>query len=331
MERVTVIGAGVMGHGIAQLYAMAGFRVGLYDVAEAVLANAVQRMEESLRDMVDAGWLTSEDATAALARVETTTDLREAVAGSFWVTEVIPEVLELKHDLYAQLEEEVAESCVIASNTSTLPLAQLTARAKRPERFVITHFFNPAQLVPLVEVVRGPETREDVVQQTIAMLRRLGKAPVVLKKDVPGFIANRLQAALVREAFHLLAEGVADAEDIDRALSEGPGFRWAFIGALATADFGGLDTWQRVCANLFPVLSNAVEPPAWMAEKVAAGMLGAKTGSGIFSYAQGEVEERLRARDAAFLQLLGIKRGIPSPLLGDRGGVTSGDRGSKKA
>ncbi|SFU87429.1 3-hydroxyacyl-CoA dehydrogenase family protein [Alicyclobacillus macrosporangiidus] len=317
MDRVSVIGAGVMGHGIAQLYAMAGFRVGLYDVDASVLANAVQRMEASLRDMADVGGLTAEDATAALARVETTTDLREAVAGSCWVTEAIPEVLPLKHDLYAQLEEKVAKSCVIASNTSTLPLAELTARAKHPERFVITHFFNPAQLVPLVEIVRGPQTREDVVQEAVAMLRRLGKAPVVLKKDVPGFIANRLQAALVREAFHLLAEGVADAEDIDRALSEGPGFRWAFIGALATPDFGGLDTWQRVCANLFPVLSNAVEPPAWLAEKVVDGMLGAKTGSGIFSYAPGELEERLRARDAAFLQLLGIKRGNALPPAGN--------------
>ncbi|MCL6517284.1 3-hydroxyacyl-CoA dehydrogenase family protein [Alicyclobacillus sp.] len=311
MERTSVLGAGVMGHGIALLHAVAGFDVRLYDVAPGPLERALGEIDRSLERMRQAGWLTDEEARQARTRLHPVTDLHEAVAGSTWITEAIPEVLSLKHELYQQLEEQVDATTVIASNTSTLPLAELTAHARHPERFIITHYFNPAQWVPLVEVVRGEATDPGVTERTVDLLRRMGKTPVLLKKDTPGFIANRLQAALVREAFSLLEEGVADARDIDLALTAGPGFRWAFIGALCTADFGGLDTWQRVCANLFPVLSNATEPPAWLKKKVAEGALGAKTGRGIFDYAPGELEARLDERDDAFVQLMNLRRRLP--------------------
>jgi 3-hydroxybutyryl-CoA dehydrogenase len=172
---------------------------------------------------------------------------------------------------------------------------------------VITHFFNPAQLVPLVEVVPHPSMPQAAVAEVLEMLRRLGKHPVLLRREVPGFVANRLQAAVAREAFHLLEQGVASAEEIDAAVTEGPGFRWPFVGPIEIAELGGLDTWQRVLDQLAPELCRDQQAPEAIRALVARGDLGAKTGRGLLDHAARPLADRLLARDRFLVRLAKLK------------------------
>lgn len=308
-NQAAVIGSGVMGHGIAQEYALAGYTVSLYDLKEEWLSKARHNVETSLSLLVREQVISEQAKQDALERIILTTDLQAAVAQADVITEAIPEVLELKWELFEKLEQYAKQDAIIASNTSTFSIKKLIEKAKTPQRFIITHFFNPAQLVPLVEIVRDEKTADEVVSAVMEIMVKIGKSPVLLKKDVPGFIANRLQAALMREAFYLLQEGVADAEQIDTVMKDGIGFRWAFVGPIETADFGGLDTWKRVIDNLAPVLDASQKAPALIAERVAKGELGTKTGSGIYAYADKSVEEKLKARDEQFIRLAKMKRG----------------------
>lgn len=308
-KQVAVIGSGVMGHGIAQEYALAGYTVFLYDLQESFLIKAKRSVENSLNLLVKEQVISEQAKQDALERIVLTTDLQTAVAKADVITEAIPEVIEMKWDLFEKLEQFAKEDAIIASNTSTFSIARLIEKAKTPQRIIITHFFNPAQLVPLVEIVRHESTSEAVVSRIMELMVEIGKSPVLLKKDVPGFIANRLQAALMREAFSLLKEGVADAREIDTVMKDGIGFRWAFVGPIETADFGGLDTWKRVIDNLAPELNASQKAPELIDELVEKGELGTKTGSGIYSYADTSVEEKLKQRDEQFIRLAKMKRG----------------------
>jgi 3-hydroxybutyryl-CoA dehydrogenase len=308
IEQIAVIGAGVMGHGIAQAYAQAGISVFLYDINKSYLEKAKQDIQANLTLQIQRGLITEKESEKALSLITFTTDLKEAVQNADFITEAIPEVIEWKWELYEKLERMAKPNAIIASNTSTLPISRLALHAQHPERMVITHFFNPAQLVPLVEIVRHECTTDETVELTLDLLRKAKKTPVLLKREVPGFIANRLQAAIVREAFYLLEEGVAQAHDIDLAITAGPGFRWSFLGPIETADFGGLDTWKRVIDNLAPELSKAQEAPRILNERVEAGHLGTKTGQGIYEYKDISVPEKIKERDEKFIELLKIKQ-----------------------
>ncbi|OCA81594.1 3-hydroxybutyryl-CoA dehydrogenase [Bacillus sp. FJAT-27225] len=307
IKNVTVIGSGVMGHGIAQVYALAGYPVKMYDIKEEFLQKAMELVKANLSLLIQENVITDQEKSAALERINPTTDLEEAVRDADFITEAIPEIIELKWELFSNLEKFAKPEAIIASNTSTFPISRLIEKASTPERMLITHFFNPAQLVPLVEIVKHDNVSEETVQLTKDLMTNIGKTPVVLNKDVPGFIANRLQAAIVREAFYLLKEGVADARDIDTVITAGPGFRWAFIGPIETADFGGLDTWKRVVENLAPVLDDSKGAPAVIEELYAQGKLGTKTGEGIYKYDNVSVGDKIRERDENFIRLAKIK------------------------
>lgn len=308
---VAVVGAGLMGHGIAHLYARAGFEVRLCDTGEEVLRRATAEAAAELDLLVEEGALGRAEAESALARIRTTTDLEAAVRGATFVTEAIPELLELKWETYRRIERSAPPSAIIASNTSTIPVARLAERARHPGRMAITHFFNPPHLVPLVEVVTHPSAPAEVVDQVMGLMRRIGRHPVLIRKEVPGFVANRLQAALAREAFHLLELGVADARDIDAVVTEGPGVRWPLLGPLEIADLGGLDVWRRVLDNLAPELGRATGAPALVAERVARGQLGAKTGRGLLEHGDpAAVARRLRQRDRFLVRLLELKSAV---------------------
>ncbi|HQR29268.1 MAG TPA: 3-hydroxyacyl-CoA dehydrogenase family protein [Anaeromyxobacteraceae bacterium] len=311
VREAAVLGAGVMGHGIAQLYATAGAAVRLHDVSAEALASGLRAVEGSLALLVEEGVLEAGQASRIRARIRPAADLDLALRGAEVVTECIPEVLSWKRELLHRVERVVAGDALVFSNTSTLPVARLGEGALHPGRMAVTHFFNPAQLVPLVEVVPHPAMGAERVERTLAILRDIGKVPVLLRRDVPGFIANRLQAALVREAFHLLELGVAGPEEIDAVVTAGPGVRWPFLGPIETADLGGLEVWRRVMDNLAPVLGDAGEAPAALRERVERGDLGAKTGRGIFDYPGGRAEEIVRRRDRLLVRLARLKEGLP--------------------
>lgn len=307
IKKIAIIGSGVMGSGIAQSFAVSGYYVTINDIKEELLYHAQNRISENLSLLMEEGALTDREKQGALANITYSVDLEGAVRDADFIIEVIPEVIELKLNLYQQLEEIIKPDAIVASNTSTFPISQLMEKASFADRMVITHFFNPGHLVPLVEIVQHDETKPEIVKTTMNLMRKIGKSPILLKKEIAGFIANRLQTALMREAFYLLKEGIADAGDIDTAITAGPGFRWAFTGPIEIADFGGLDTWQRVFDNVSPVLDQSKEAPDLIRDLVAEGKLGTKSGEGIFTYEESTVSQKINERDRNFIKLGKLK------------------------
>ncbi|GAA3399808.1 3-hydroxyacyl-CoA dehydrogenase family protein [Paenibacillus hodogayensis] len=246
--------------------------------------------------------------------LRTTGHLEAAVRPADFVLEAGPELLPIKRELYAALIPALGADAIVASNTSSLPLRSLADGLPYADRFVIAHFFHPAAIIPLVEIVGLPDTRPGVVGQVAEWLAQCGKSPVVLRKDCPGFIANRLQAAVLREACHLLAEGIADAEQIDRAMTEGPGLRWALNGPFAISDLGGLDIWERVADNLFPQLSAAPDVPQELSGRVREGRVGTKSGAGFYNYGDTEAREQAAAgRERTLRTLIANKKEMSRP------------------
>lgn len=307
IKNVAIIGAGVMGSSIAQSFATSGYSVTINDLNEELLRKSKNRIFENLSLIAEEVGLSEDQKQSNLANIYYTTDLVEAVKEADFIIEAIPEVIEWKWELYEKLERIMKADAIVASNTSTFPISRLMEKASFPDRMMITHFFNPGHLVPLVEIVKHPQTKERVVDATLDLIRRIGKSPILLNKEISGFIANRLQTALMREAFYLLKEGVASARDIDTAITDGPGFRWAFTGPLEIADFGGLDTWQRVFENVAPDLDQSVEAPEIIRELVEQGKLGTKSGEGIYQYDDMFVSQKLNERDRNLIKLGKIK------------------------
>lgn len=307
IKSITIIGSGVMGCGIAQSFALSGYFVIINDLKEEYLSKAQKTISRNLALLIEEGTLTQEEMQDALNHITYRVDLDVAVRDADFIIEAIPEVIELKWGLYHQLEQLIKPNSIIASNTSTFPISLLMKESSFADRMVITHFFNPAHLVPLVEIVQHDETNPKVVEVTLDLMRKIGKSPVLLKKEIAGFIANRLQTALMREAFYLLKEGVANAEDIDKAITAGPGFRWAFTGPIEIADFGGLDTWQRVFDNVAPELDQRKDAPVLIRSLVDQGKLGTKSGEGIFRYEESTVSQKIDERDRNFIKLGRIK------------------------
>jgi 3-hydroxybutyryl-CoA dehydrogenase len=308
IQTIAVLGAGTMGHGIAQLLAQHGFQVRLYDPFPAALpaARATIQRNVSLELQGQAGQ------SSALARLESnisyTSDLTEAVPEADLIIEAAPEQLEIKRELYQKIARLVKNDAIIGSNTSTYALETLASQQPFAERMLITHFFFPAPLVPLVEIVQLPTTKPGIAREVVDLLTRCGKSAVLLKKDIPGFIANRLQAAVAREAFNLLQAGVADIEQIDRAMKDGPGMRWAISGPFEIIDFGGLDVWAKVTGHLFPELDNSVTAPEPLLEKVREGQLGIKSGQGFYDYTDPDYKKRRpQERDQQLTRILKAK------------------------
>lgn len=298
-ERIAVIGAGLMGHGIAQVWARAGHAVTVYDPQPEALASVPARVRANLEDL-------GQD-VAAVERIALHADLATAVAGADWVFEAAPDRLELKQAIFARLEEAAPAGAVLATNTSVMPVGEISARVASAHRVVGTHWWNPPYLVPLVEVVQVQRTDPEVAHRTIALLERVGKEPVMVSRDVPGFIGNRLQHALWREAFALVAEGVCDAATIDRVVKASFGRRLGVMGPMETADYVGLDLTLDIHEHVLHDLDRTPGPSPLLRELVARGDLGMKTGAG---FQQWTPEDPARMRE----QLMQVLK--PSPAEG---------------
>ncbi|GGD64325.1 3-hydroxyacyl-CoA dehydrogenase family protein [Paenibacillus nasutitermitis] len=262
---ITVLGAGTMGLGIARLFASHDYHVTLYDPNLPSLPESVHQSSKTFSIVL-------------------MSDFEKAVVEADLIVESAPEQLAVKREIFQRLGSLIKPQAIVASNTSTFALEELASDLTIGNRMMITHFFNPADHIPLVEIVGLPSTSPDILDEVTSVLQRCGKSPVVLRKDIPGFIANRLQAALMREACYLLEKGVADAGQIDTAVKEGLGLRWAFKGPFEIADLGGLDIWSKVTGNLFPKLANSSQAPQSILEKAASGELGVKSGRGFYEY-----------------------------------------------
>ena len=277
MQVVAVLGAGTMGHGIAQVCAQAGLEVRLRDVKEEFVQRGLVAIEANLAKGVAKGKVAPGDKERTMQRLRGTTSLPEAVRGADLVIEAIPENLELKRSTFADVEGHAPHHALLATNTSSLSIAEIAQPLKNRERLVGLHFFNPVHLMKLVEVVRGPDTRADVTDAAIAFAQRLGKEPIVVK-DSPGFATSRLGVALGLEAIRMLEEGVATANDIDKAMELGYNHP---MGPLKLTDLVGLDVRLSIATYLHGKTGrDAFQPPELLKRKVAEGKLGKKTGEG---------------------------------------------------
>jgi 3-hydroxybutyryl-CoA dehydrogenase len=290
--KIGIIGGGLMGHGIAYLLAAAGHEVGVFEPQAETRASMPRRLQ-AIVDLLG-------DDPALLKRIAAHDRLALAVRGANFVFEAAPEKLPLKQRIFAELESAVAPETILASNSSAIPSTEIGRDLKHRERVVGTHFWNPPHLVPLVEVIQNEKTSDAVVRATMDLLRDAGRVPVHVRRDVPGFVGNRLQHAMKREAFALVAAGVCDAETIDTVVKEGFGARTAVLGPMEQSDLVGLDLALDIADVLYEHLDRTAAAPAILSEKVKAGKLGMKTGEGLRKWTP-ESADAVRRRLSRFL------------------------------
>ncbi len=280
ISTAAVIGSGTMGHGIAQVLASSGIATCMFDVAEAPLAKAMASVRSNLDKGVEKKKLEPAARDAALSRLKTSTDLGSAVANVELVIEAVPENLDLKRRIFAELDRRLAPNVLLATNTSSLSITKIAEAAAHPERVVGMHFFNPVHIMKLVEVVRTGRSSEEAVRTAVELARRMGKDPITVV-DSPGFASSRLGLAIGLEAMRMLESGVASAEDIDQAMVQGYGFP---MGPLRLTDVVGLDVRLSIAEHLARELGSRFEPPKILRDKVARGELGRKSGRGFYAW-----------------------------------------------
>ena len=281
VKKVAVIGAGSMGAGIAQVCSQAGFQVAMRDIDQRFVDGGFRRIKDPLMNRVEKGKMTKEEVDRILANVRGTVDLKEATHGAQIVIEAIIEKMDAKKALFAELDAICPPDVVFASNTSSLSITEMASATKRPDRVIGMHFFNPAPVMKLVEVIRGSETNDATTAFAKALSVKLGKEPVEVRES-PGFVVNRLLVPMMNEAFNLLMEGVATPEDIDKAMKLGTNMP---MGPFELADFTGLDIGLDVMEVLFRETGDPKFRPSPLLRKyVRAGRLGRKSGRGVYQY-----------------------------------------------
>ena len=289
IRKVVVVGAGMMGNSIAQVFA------GNPDL-EVILRTRKLRddpyvpIENNLDIMIDRGAATEEDKQKIISRIRFETDLKAACADADFIIECAPEVMEVKQELFAELEGYARPDCIFATNTSVMSPTEISQKCSHKERIVGAHFWNPGHLIPLVEVVKSDYTSQEVLDGTMKLMTDCGKKPILCQKDVPGFVANRLQHALWREAFYMVQEGIADAKTVDDACKYGPGLRWPVLGPMENSDMVGIQLSYNIHDYILKHLADNHEPSPCLKEMLDRGDNGFKTGRGWQSWTLEEIE-----------------------------------------
>jgi 3-hydroxybutyryl-CoA dehydrogenase len=284
VKRVGVVGAGLMGQGIALNFAVAGYPVTMTDTSEENLARAIGKQKDMLAALVEHGLVDITTACEVPGRIATHTSLEESMGDADFVIEAVFEDLGLKHRIFAELDAYCPSHAVLTSNTSSFMTSQIAPATYRTDKVLVANWWNPAHLLPLVEVVRGPETSDQTVEITMSLLESIGKRPVVLQKESPGFVGNRLQFALLREALSIVEKGIASPEDVDTVVKTSFGRRLAVAGPFEVFDMGGWDTIAHIADELFPDLEIRADSPVTITELVDRGDLGVKTGRGFYEW-----------------------------------------------
>ena len=302
IRNVTIVGAGTMGHSLAQVFAQAGYQVWLNDIKEEILAKAKSLISSNLQTLVEMGLLEKNQPPAVLNRIHTTPKIAEAGKNADFVIEAIIEDAAAKREMFKILDQACPPKAILASNTSYMDIFQFV-ETQRPAQVLITHWFAPPHIVPLVEIVRGPQTSQQTVDIAKDLILNAGKKPIIISKFLPGFIANRLQSALGNEVLFLLDNGYASAEDIDVATKASFGLRMPILGLVKRMDFTGLDLTQKILSNAtYKIPAQQVQSQT-VDRLVARGKLGVKTGSGYYEYGGRSTEEIMKERDMKLIKL----------------------------
>lgn len=303
IKQIGVAGAGTMGAGIAQILAQHGYQVVLVDREERFLEVGQQIIQTNISILQNHDLISDDEIQLVNQNIRYSTDQTD-FQGVELVIEAIVEKLDIKQQFWQAVERIVSRETILASNTSGLSVNAMSQNLQHKDRFIGMHFWNPPHIIPLVELIKGDETSDQTVQALEALCQRIGKESVVVLKDAPGFIGNRLQFAVVREALHILEEGIATAEDIDKAMRFGPGFRYPHIGPLQAADLGGLDVFYFIQSYLNAELADRKDVSPLLKDKVERGELGTKVKRGFYDYPADKAEQVIARRDELLFEQL---------------------------
>jgi 3-hydroxybutyryl-CoA dehydrogenase len=282
IKKVCVLGAGLMGSGIAQVCAQAGFEVTLRDIEQRFVDSGMNTIKKNLNRDVEKGKINQDQMNALLGRIKPTLDLKEAAEGADVVVEVVIEVMDVKKKVYAELEAVVPKHCLFFTNTSGLSITEMASVTQRPDRFIGTHFFNPVPVMRLLEIIRGHQTSDETLEIAKAWGKKIGKE-VITVKEAPAFVVNRLLCSMINEAFFALDEGLASPEDIDKGMVLGCNHP---IGPLALSDLVGNDTLLHIMEGLHREFGDKYRPAQYLRKLVRAGNLGRKSGKGVYDYSK---------------------------------------------
>ena len=293
IRNITLLGAGMIGHGLALHFAKAGYQVSLYSRTQQTLDKAVEGVKSNLSLLLQkpAG---SDEIEKVIGRIKPTTDLAQAVANAPIIIESVAEDLKTKQDLFKKLDEMCPRETILATNTSVISITEIAAKSNQRSRMIGTHFWFPPYLIPLVEVVKGKDTSDETMELTFQFMKKAGKYPIKCMKDVPGFVANRLQHALWREAISIVEHGIADAATVDAAIKQSFGIRLAVLGPMENSDMAGLDLVLAIHDTVLKDLDASPNPSPLLKEKVKKGELGFKSGKGFYDKWTPEDMKRVR-------------------------------------
>jgi 3-hydroxybutyryl-CoA dehydrogenase len=306
IRAIGIVGAGLMGHGIAQVFGTRGYRVNLYDKDDRVLESTPARIRKNLQLFLEVKLIEESDMERCLGNICLCRGMSSLCGDVDVVIEAVVENLEVKQSVFAEMERFSSQQTILCSNTSGITISRIGERLQFRERVIGTHFWNPPQALSCVEVIRGEHTSEETFRTVTALMKRVGKEPVPVK-DIPGFLGNRLQLALFREALSLVQEGLADPQDIDRVVKHGFGSRLPFIGPFETMDLAGHDLGHEVQKYLFPELCSDLKPLTVLERMVKTGSLGTKAGKGFYEWTDERIREVTDRRDSGLLELLRIR------------------------
>ncbi len=295
INTIAVIGAGLMGHGIAQEFATAGFGVYLHDINEEQLNSAHEQIDKNLRLLADNGVIDKQEIPEIMQRVNFTNELTVAAEIADYVIEAVTEKLELKQEIFERLDYLCQPHTILASNTTALMSSQIGVNTNRKDKILNTHYFNPPYLIPLVELIRSPHTSDETVSVTYRLLKSIGKTPAIIEKEVLGFVGPRLQAALIREAFAIVEQGIASAETVDLVVRNSFGRRLSVAGPFEVFELAGWDLVLAAFEELYKDLNSSSEINPLLKEMVDSGKLGVKTGEGFYQWTD-DKQQTLRKR-----------------------------------
>lgn len=301
-RNVVIAGAGLMGTSMAQIFAQKNMSVTIYDIIEEALEKSKELIRINQEGQILCGGITAQESESLLNRLSHTCD-KTCFENCDLVVESIVEKMDVKHLFWEEISQIVQKDTLLSTNTSGLSITEIAKAVAGPERFAGMHWFNPAHLIPLIEVVKGEKTSESTMDELYDLSVFLGKKPIRVRKDVPGFIGNRIQLAILRESLHMVENGIGDIEDVDRCMKYALGFRYACLGPFEVCDMGGLDTFYHIASYLNADLADAKEPQNTLKNLYEKGEFGVKSKKGFYDYGNGRDEEAIKKRDQLYMKL----------------------------